>query len=277
MANFLISGFADEIAADLKTQLKVLNEQGINFVEMRNVDGKSILQHDLNSVKEIKKKLDDAGVKLSAIGSYIGKQPIEDEFGHLEDFKHCLETADILETKNIRIFSFFIPRDEHAAYRDEVMERLSKLLTLAKDCNVTLLHENERDIYGDIPERCLEIVEAMDSPHFKLIFDPSNYILEGVTSYPDAWEMTKCNTVYMHIKDAIYAKKEIVPAGCGDGKIKEILQDLNKRNTDIFLSIEPHLSNFAGFSTLENNLKELPAGNNIEKFILAHTALKNIL
>ena len=277
MAYFFISCFADEIAADIATQIRVMKEQGIRYVEMRDVDGISVLKHDLNSVREIKKKLDAAGIRLSAIGSYIGKQPITDEFTHLEELKYCAEIAGILEVSNIRMFSFFIPAGEAAAFRDVVMERLSQLLEVAKGAKLLLLHENGGGVYGDTAERCLDIVKTMNSPELKLIFDPGNFIQCGVEPYPYAWELLKDYVVYIHIKDAIKGTGASMPAGSGDGRIADLLWDLDKRDTEVFLSIEPHLTDFYGFDALEPSLKTLPAGNNIEKFTLAHTALKQLL
>ena len=34
----------------------------------------------------------------------------------------------------------------------------------------------KKEIYGDIPERCLELVNNMNSSQMKLIFDPANFI-----------------------------------------------------------------------------------------------------
>ena len=44
----------------------------------------------------------------------------------------------------------------------------------------------------------------------------------------------------------------MVPAGHGDGNVKEILKELKESGYEGFLSLEPHLADFAGFSALEN-------------------------
>ena len=50
--------------------------------------------------------------------------------------------------------------------------RLSSLGALTVDRrrepSLQLLLENEKGVVGDIPERCLQIMGAIDSPHFKL-------------------------------------------------------------------------------------------------------------
>ena len=114
----------------------------------------------------------------------------------------------------------------------------------------------------------------------KCIFDPANFIQEDVTTYPDAYEQLKDYIYYMHIKDC-HESKWVVPAGTGVGRIPEILADLNKRNETITLTLEPHLTVFAGLRALENEGNEtniMPAyKTNEEAFGVAVNALKGIL
>jgi len=59
---------------------------------------------------------------------------------------------------------------------------------------------------------------------------------------------------YVHIKDAHFSDGVEVPAGEGDGEIKEILMSLKKKGREYFLSLEPHLAHsgqFQGFSGTE--------------------------
>src|SRR5699024_7407257 len=118
-------------------------------------------------------------------------------------FKHTLEIAKILETDYIRMFSFYIPEGEDPKdYRSEVLKRLKDLVDLAEKAGIVLLHENEKGIYGDTPERCLDIIEGIDSKFFRAIFDPANFVQVGVENYPYAFDMLKEYIEYMHIKDA---------------------------------------------------------------------------
>lgn len=267
MSKFILSAFADEIDSDLKTQMDVLEQHGIYHIEMRGVNGKNLVNHSLDEVKEIKKTLDQRGFKISAVGSPIGKIKITDEFApHLDLFKHTIEIAKILETHYIRMFSFFIPEGENPAiYREEVMSRWSKFIEAAKGSGLTLLHENEKEIYGDTPERCLDILKTMNSSDLKAIFDPANFVQCDVKTYPEAFDLLKDQVVYLHIKDAVYAGHHVTPAGEGDGKIKEILKELHNRGFNGFLSLEPHLDG-----------SSLPGGGP-KLFGVACEALKGIL
>jgi sugar phosphate isomerase/epimerase len=277
---FTLSAFADEIDPNLKVQMDVLDQHGIKFIEMRGVNGQNLTSCTLEQAKEIKKQLDDRGFRLSAVGSPVGKIKITDDFApHLELFKHTLEIAGIMETNYIRMFSFFMPKGEDPAnYRDEVLERWGAFVQAAEGSGITLLHENEKDIYGDTPERCLDLVQSLNSEAVRLTFDPANFVQCDVETYPKAFEMLKDYVVYMHIKDALYSNHQVVPAGQGDGRVEEILDALKKVDFQGFLSLEPHLGNFVGFAALEPGTigADLPDGGP-KQFAIAVHALKKLL
>lgn len=280
MSKFVLSAFADEISPDLKTQMDELERHGINYIEMRGVNGKGLVYHTIDEVKEIKKQLDDRRFKISAVGSPIGKINIKDDFKpHLDLFKHTIEIAGILETDKIRMFSFFITKGENPAdYRDGVLERWNSFVESAKGTELFLLHENEKDIYGDTPERCLDLIQSMNNRHVKAIFDPANFIQCDVETYPKAYELLKEHIVYLHIKDALYSDHSVMPSGMGDGKIREILESLKGSGFEGFLSLEPHLGDFTGFQDLEldSDTKKMPDGGS-KQFAVAMEALKKIL
>ena len=249
MDGIKIYAFADEASPNIDGQITALKRNGLNGLEMRNVDGVNVSDITVEKAKEVKHKLQENGLITWSIGSPIGKIDIEkDDFSaHTEKLKHTLEIAEILGAENIRLFSFFIPKDKNPAdYKEEVINRLGTFLDLAKGTGITLCHENEKGIYGDIPERCLEIHKAV--PELKGIFDPANYVQSGVDTLK-AWDMLKSYIYYMHIKDA-KSDGAIVPAGVGDGNIKEISKSFIEKGGNAF-TIEPHLTVFEGFSHLE--------------------------
>jgi sugar phosphate isomerase/epimerase len=164
-------------------------------------------------------------------------------------------------------------------YRDKVMKRISRFIEYVKGSDIILLHENEKDIYGDTPERCLDLITSLSSPNLKLIFDPANYIQCHVETYPYAFHLLKDEVIYYHIKDAMAKTGKVVPSGYGDGQIKAIIKELYERNYKGFLSIEPHLGDFEGFERLEGD-KGIPKSkgkSDASKFQLAATSLMEII
>ena len=274
-----LSGFADEISANFKEQLEGLKSNGVGHIEVRGVNGKNISALNREEMNEAQKLLEEYKIGVSSIGSPVGKVNITDDFGeHMKVFENCMLAAEIFGTRYIRMFSFFIPDKKYDEYRGEVISRLERLAELAAKKNILLCHENERKIYGESPERCLELMR-----HFKggirFIFDPANFVNGGFEPYPDAYNKLAEHIEYMHIKDA--DETGVVPAGLGKGGVKEILSDLIlNRKFDGFLSVEPHLSVFKGLEELEGGEKGFVKNkfrSKPEAFAAATDALKNIL
>ena len=275
-----IYAFADEASANIDEQIKAMKENRLDGLEIRNVDGVNIAEISDRKAKEVRKKLDNACLRVWTVGSPIGKIDIEkDDFAlHTEKFKRTLELADILGAENVRLFSFFTPSENRDGYKDKVIERLGTFCEIAKGSGITLCHENEKGIYGDTPERCLEIHKAL--PEMKAIFDPANYVQCGVDTL-QAWELLKGYVKYLHIKDAL-ADGSVVPAGKGIGNVKYILDDFKKLGGNS-VTVEPHLTVFAGLKDLEKEDDKSVVGEVYkyaaakEAFSAAVSALREIL
>jgi sugar phosphate isomerase/epimerase len=274
---FTYSAFADEISPSLDIQIKELKKYNICHIEARGINGKNISQYTPEEAKEIKKILDGSNFKISALGSPIGKINITDDFApELEKFKNILETARILETKYIRMFSFYMDASKAHLYRDEVLERWRQYVETAKGSGVILLHENEKGIYGDTPERCLDIMKTFDCGDVRATFDPANFVQCKVdTLY--AFDLLREYIEYIHIKDAVWETGEVVPSGMGSGKIKQIISKLYDMKLSCFLSLEPHLADFVGFADLEQNTEVKKEASGPEKFEIAYNALDKIV
>ncbi len=248
-----LTGFADEISPDLDEQLATLAAEGIRYLEFRAAWSKNVLKLDDDELERVRERLGRAGVKVSSIGSPIGKIKVTDDFApHLEDFRRALRVARLLEAPYIRIFSFFIPAGEDPArHRDEVLERLGALVREVEGSDVTLVHENEKEIYGDIPARCLDILTSIDSPRLRAAWDPANFVQCGVRPHPEGYEGLRPLIAYVHVKDALLGSGQVVPAGQGDGQLRETIAALRESGFDGFFSLEPHLKaggTYSGFS-----------------------------
>lgn len=241
---FRLAAFADEADSCLNGQISAMTENGVDYLEIRGVDGENISDITTDKARDIRARLDAAGISVWSLGSPFGKIGITEDFEpHLEKFKHGLELADILGAGHIRIFSFYVPHDNTEDYSDEVMRRLEKMLTAAKGSGITLCHENEKGIYGDNAERCAEIHKTL--PELRAVFDPANFVQCGQET-KSAWDLLSSYVEYLHIKDAL-ADGSVVPAGKGIGNIPYILQ---KYRGEV-LTVEPHLSVFNGLDKLE--------------------------
>ncbi|MFL6026730.1 MAG: sugar phosphate isomerase/epimerase family protein, partial [Friedmanniella sp.] len=201
----------------------------------------------------MKETLASHGLQVSSIGSPIGKIFIDEAFPpHLDRMRHAAEVAHRLNAPYIRIFSFFLrPGADPADHRDEVIDRMRALARVAEEADVILLHENEKEIYGDVPRRCLDIVRSVGSPHLRLAWDPANFVQVGVKPYTDGYASLRPHVEYVQIKDALAADGTVVPAGEGDGELARTIRALRHDGFDGFFSLEPHLANtnaLGGFS-----------------------------
>jgi sugar phosphate isomerase/epimerase len=247
-----LSGFADEIDPDLETQCAVLDELGITHVEFRSAWGTNVLDLTDEQVEAAGKVLAAHGLAVSSIGSPIGKINIADDFdAHMVRADRALAVAQRLGAPFIRIFSFFLRPDQPPQHhRDEVLRRMGALAARAEPTGLVLLHENEKDIYGDVPARVLDIVESVGSPALRLAWDPANYVQVGVRPFTEGYAALRPHTVYVQIKDAVLGTGDVVPAGEGDGEVRETVRALAADGFDGFFSMEPHLGTYTEFGAL---------------------------
>jgi 3-dehydroshikimate dehydratase len=238
-----ISAFADEIGDDLDFQIQNLQANGVGWIELRGVWGKNVLLLSEEEIREIKRRADDQGIGFSAIGSPLGKYPLDgDVTEQLEGLKLAINYAEILEAPYIRIFSFWMPPgDDPAIHRAQVLDWLGQMAAEAEKTNIVLAHENEKHIYGDTGLRCLDLYQSLASKSFTGIFDFANFIQCGENPW-ECWQRLRPFIRYFHIKDAVNSTGQVVPAGLGDGDVEKILREAFASGFNDFLTLEPHLS-----------------------------------
>ncbi len=249
----VLSGFADEISPDLDEQLAVLAAESISHLELRSVWSTNVADLDDAQLGRFRRQIDESGVRVSAIGSPIGKSDVDAPFEpELERLRRIADIADQLGTTLVRVFSFFIPQGQDPQlHRAQVIDRMRALAELAAERGLVLAHENEKKIYGDRPERCADILASVGSPALRATFDAANFVQCGVRPHSEGYELLRPQLVYVQVKDALMATGDVVPAGQGDGEVRETLAALRDSGFQGYLSLEPHLAmagSFGGFS-----------------------------
>ena len=274
-----IYAFADEASGLIDGQIAALKRNGLNGLEIRGVDGQNIADISMEKAREVRRKLDDAGLCVWSMGSPIGKIGIADgDFpAHLEKLRHVLALAEVLGAKNLRMFSFYMPGEDTAPWRQKVIDQVGEMLRVGEGSGVTYCHENEKGIYGDMAVRCHELLTLF--PALSNVFDPANYV-QCHQDTLEAWKLLADRTKYLHIKDAL-ADGRVVPAGAGIGNVKAILADFRARGGQ-HVTVEPHLTVFAGLKELERKGEETKIDEYVYEssdagFDAACAALKNCL
>ena len=249
-----ISAFADEIGPDLDLQMDVCQAEGVKCIDVRGIDGTNVSKMTLAQVADYTRRLDDRGFTVPCIGSPIGKIRMDEDFGeHMDLLKHCFDVAAGFGTRLIRMFSFYPSEGANIAdERDAVMGRMAAMVDAARAADCVLMHENEKAIYGAKPDGIKDLFATVTGANFKGIFDPANFVEEGIAPYDDGWTQGLAElTDALHIKDKTPGEPACTPAGTGMGQFAEIFADLAERNWSGFATLEPHLAaagQFAGFT-----------------------------
>lgn len=285
--NIVISGFADEIHPELDRQLEVVKRLGMDHICLRAADGKGVAEYTLEEFQQsIQPRLEQAGVKISSLGSPIGKIDIDDDAAYekqLQQLDTLCRICNACGCRYIRMFSFWMPKDKNPEeFTDKVLEKLAGFAKVAEQYDVILIHENEKDIYGDTGARCKVILDRLASPHFKAAFDFANFVQCGEDP-EQCWEMLKDHVVYIHIKDAVRGNNENVLCGTGDGKIPQLLAKIIRQDGyQGFLTLEPHLVLFDTLQSLETEdaskvISHNKAKDGAEGYTMQYNALVEIL
>ena len=266
---FTLTGFADEISPEPRVQLETLASESIRYLEFRSAWSTNVADLTDAELTAFRQEIEAAGVRVSAVGSPIGKigigEPIEPE---LERLRRIAAVANLFGTPIVRVFSFFIPAGEPPErFRQAVIDRMGALAEVAAEHEIVLAHENEKEIYGDVPERCADLIASVGSPALRATFDAANFVQCGVRPHAEAYPLLRPYLVYLQVKDAVAATGQVVPAGQGDGEVRETLAALAASGFSGYASLEPHLAaggRFGGFS-------------GAQEFRRAVTALKDLL
>lgn len=258
MTKYIFSAFCDESGeTTIEGQMNACKKNGITHMELRGFgDELNINNLSVSQAREMKKSIDEAGMCVASIGSGYGKIEITDDFEpHFEKFRNTVEVAKILGAKYIRIFSFYFTEGEdYGVYREEVIRRVKIMADYAAQNGLLCCHENEKAIYGDTAERCLDLLENCGE-NLRAVFDPANFIQCGVDTLK-AYDILKDYIEYFHVKDAMYKDGSVVPAGKGEGHVPEIIAKASEGREELLLSLEPHLQVFEGLGNLESKVIE---------------------
>ena len=218
MEQIILSGFSDEIAPEFDVQLEAIREFGLSHIELRAADGVNVSDFTKDKVKEIKEKLDAAGIAVSSIGSPIGKIGIEDEFApHLDKLKRTLEIQKELDAPYVRMFSFYLPKDRDPGGfpgRKRWTPRRPRMVEEAKAWDSVLLHENEEGIiWGQCSPVQADPMDAFYGPNYPGRVRFCQLCGSGPRKLCRPTELMKPYVEYVHIKDALKKEKKAVPVG----------------------------------------------------------------
>jgi L-ribulose-5-phosphate 3-epimerase len=254
----------DEVDLDLSRVLSSFYPKyQLRWAEIRNLklDGQSRYVYKSASprqLQEIKKQLEDAGVKLSVLDTAVykiplpGTQPVGEDAADLnrgtgeytqqmEDLKRAADAAHALGTRRIRIFTFRRVADPDRIF-DRIVEDLNKAIAVAKQRDVILLIENEFDCNIATGTETAKLFQQITDRTLMHNWDPGNCYEAGEQPFPKAWNQLDHSRIsHMHLKDA--ADKAWKPIGSGDIDFVGQFRALKEMRYSGTLSLETHYKN----------------------------------
>ena len=265
-----LSAFSDEAGSSIVEQIAAMKRNGILYTELRSIDGKNVSDFTIEEAEQYQKTFEENGISVWSIGSPLGKVNINVDFEeYSKKVRYVCEIAKIFKTNKIRIFSFWQAIDKE----ETVYTYLREMVKIGQEYGVKMYHENEKDVFGDIAERVQKIMQNVEG--LKYIYDPANYLQCGEPA-DKTLDLFHEKADYFHIKDVIAETGELVPAGYGNGKIREILARIED---DKVLTLEPHLAVFEAYKSIDNTemKHKFTYKNANEAFDAAVFALKKLL
>jgi sugar phosphate isomerase/epimerase len=224
----------DEVSPRFDEALDWIVAQGLPYVEIRVVDGRNVAEFDEAEAREVKRKLDARGLAVAGISSPLFKCALDparpvasgDTFGqkeegveaHFAKLERVIRTAKILDTKLIRVFSFW-REVEPLKYEADIVRHLKRAADVAAKAGVLLMVENEPSCNGGFAEEVGRIVRAVGSPAVRALWDPGNEAYGGREAYPAGYDHVKDVLAHVHLKDAYHTKAgtaRCVPVGSGE-------------------------------------------------------------
>lgn len=241
------AGISDEAGHPIERQIAAHKELGWRHLELRMIDRVFLTDVDDATFERIFAAVEEAGMTVCSFAAQLANwsRKISNPFEvDVEEMKRAIPRMQRMGTKFIRCMSY--PNDGLAdeAWRDEVVRRLSELARMAEDGGVMLLHENCNGWGGESPENTLELLERVNNPAFKLVFDTGNPFahkqnaLEYLRAVIDHVE-------HVHIKDGYLdenGKSVFTYPGEGSCQVGACLKLLVEHGYDAGYSIEPHVA-----------------------------------
>ena len=260
------TGLAGEISGNIDVQIKATKELGWKFIEARDIEGENITDISDKKFEELYNKIQKEDIKINCFGSTIAnwsKDPYkkEDYKQSINELKRAIPRMKKLGTKMIRGMSFLIPKKEYP-YNPEleklILEKLKVLVDLCEEADIIYLHENCMNYFSQSYKHMEKLLESIDSPYFKILFDTGNPVFtDNRTGGPpykkqktwEVYQILKEKIYYVHIKDGVFIKEtgnyfpetKFTFPGEGDGQVRKIMKDLIANGYNGGISIEPHM------------------------------------
>jgi len=176
-----LSIFTDELGIDLVEGLPTLKSWGLQYVDLRGrVLGAAAEALAPEKLPELRKLLDDSGMKVGCLESSLAKVHLPDaerRQAEAEKLEGIIRAADALDCRLVRSFFFWQPPKEMAGElavrpdeQQKVLDSYGPLAERAKEAELTLAFEN----CGVTWDEVFTMLDAFGVPTWGLAWDVWN-------------------------------------------------------------------------------------------------------
>ncbi|MGH7158374.1 MAG: sugar phosphate isomerase/epimerase family protein [Candidatus Saccharimonadales bacterium] len=249
----------DEISDDLDTAIRVMQECGITYGELRTVKGKNLVFWTDEEVLEYKHTIEAAKIELVAAATPLFKWYVNendpdiehDSFGFnprlndrekRETIQRTFEIASELSIPRLRIFSG-LGKAENAGVVFAQDPLLTFALELADKYNIDLYIENEPVCRVHDKKQLVDLLKNQKNSRLKLWLDIANLVELGEEIDDTFLTQVTDRLGYVHVKDFTMreGKKNYAPVGEGQIDYKAILTSIDKLHIrDLIFTVETH-------------------------------------
>jgi len=236
---FRIAVINDEISADFDHVCYVISHDfGLSWIELRSMWGKNTMDLSDDQIAEAKKILAKYNLHVTDIASPLFKTDwpgaprspygtkgdmhgaVEVAFKHQDELlERAISLAKQFDTGKVRCFDFW-RLDDVAPYRAAIDEKLRSAAEIAGKQDILLVLENEFECNTATGREATRTLNAVQSPHLALNWDPANAVMRGeLDAFPAAWDQLPKNRIHhCHVKNAVKnaeGKIDWAPVGTG--------------------------------------------------------------
>ena len=217
---FRIAVINDELGQDFGRACEVASREfGLQWVELRGMWNKNILNLDAAEVAEARRILEKYKLRVTDVASPLFKvdwpgapkskfSPKGAQFNadftyeqQSEILDRSIALAKAFQTERVRCFDFWRLEDP-APYRAAINSKLLEAANAAGKQGVILILENEFACNTATGAEAAQVLAAVPSPSLMLNWDPGNAAARGETPYPGGYNLLPKNRIgHCHCKD----------------------------------------------------------------------------
>jgi sugar phosphate isomerase/epimerase len=220
---FKVAVINDEISPDFDHACHVVSQEfGLSWIELRSMWGKNLMDLSTDQIDESLKILARYNLQVTDIASPLFKTDWpgapRSAYGSKGDLHNAAETtfkqqeeilqkaialAKTFKTGKVRCFDFW-RIDDVAPYRTAIDEKLRSAAETAGNEGILLVLENEFECNTATGREAARTLNAIQTPHLALNWDPGNAVMRGeFDAFPAAWDTLPKNRIHhCHCKNA---------------------------------------------------------------------------